>query len=171
MPLIESALELFLVFLLGIAPVSEIRGALPAAYLFFAEDGAAWFGLGCAVGIAGNLAVAPLVLFTLNKVERAIVGGRRAPSVVKRLYGNVLSRIRARARRFETAEAIMLTIFVAVPFPFTGAWTGSLIAYVLGMNRRRALISIELGVLGASAIVLVALLALKSLMELLSLSA
>jgi uncharacterized membrane protein len=48
-----------------------------------------------------------------------------------------------------------LAAFVAVPLPGTGAWTGALIAYLLGMNRKRAALAIAAGVIAAGIMVLV----------------
>ncbi|MEM0006277.1 MAG: small multi-drug export protein, partial [Ignisphaera sp.] len=57
------------------------------------------------------------------------------------------------ASKVNRYSIIGLAVFVAIPLPGTGAWTGSLVAYILGIDRRRALVAIELGVIGASLIV------------------
>jgi uncharacterized membrane protein len=46
-----------------------------------------------------------------------------------------------------------VTVFVAIPFPLTGAWTGTLGAWVLGLSRRRTLFAVILGVMIAGCIV------------------
>ncbi|MEM4584354.1 MAG: small multi-drug export protein, partial [Ignisphaera sp.] len=66
----------------------------------------------------------------------------------------ILNHSENRGRKLKKYDIPTLVTFVAIPFPITGAWTGSLIAFLIGMDRKRALIAIEVGVLIASLIVL-----------------
>ena len=49
---------------------------------------------------------------------------------------------------------LALTLFVGIPLPGTGAWTGCLIAWILGLNRKKSVLSITLGVVIASILVI-----------------
>ncbi|WP_434731569.1 small multi-drug export protein [Thermogladius sp. KZ2Tp1] len=147
------AYELLLVLLVGFSPVAEIRGAIPLAYYFFRQDQALYM-VALAAGLLGNLAVAPIAVLALRFVERKIVNNSRAPGFLKRLYWKVVDYARKKARGHEKLEFAGLAVFVAIPLPGTGAWTGALVAHVLGMDLRKGVLSIELGVLGAFLIVL-----------------
>jgi uncharacterized membrane protein len=149
----SAVVEVLLVLLAGLLPVSEVRGAVPLAYVFFRQD-LALYALGLAAGLAGNLAVAPFALCVLDAFERKVVLRERGPCFLRAACRRVIDYARRRARRWRKVEFAALVAFVAVPLPATGAWTGSLIAYVLGMERREAILSVNVGVLIAFSIVL-----------------
>ncbi|MCC6047463.1 MAG: small multi-drug export protein [Desulfurococcaceae archaeon] len=144
----EVWLKYLTILLLGLAPVSEVRGAVPAARALFLDDGE--FLLASTIGLVGNLAVAPVVLYLLDRVESFVVRLGR----LGRLYSRVLEVARRRSSEVSRYGIPGLTVFVAIPLPATGAWTGSLVAYILGLPRGRAVLAIELGVLIAFTIVL-----------------
>ena len=135
------------VLLLGLAPVSEIRGAIPVARALFSDD--CEFLLASTVGLLGNLAIAPVVLYLLNRLERFVV----KLGYLGRLYYRALELARKRSDKVSKYGVPGLIAFVAIPLPATGAWTGTLVAYILGLPRGRAILAIELGVLIAFAIV------------------
>jgi len=143
---------LLLVFIVGWLPITEIRGAIPLAFAFFRNDPLQLL-LGITLGIIGNLLIAPVVIPLLHYIERWIMNSKFSSEALRRFYKWALHIARHRAKNIKSGSYIALTIFVTVPLPATGAWTGSLIAYLLGMDRKRAIVAIELGVLGASAIV------------------
>ncbi|GAH77092.1 unnamed protein product [marine sediment metagenome] len=65
----------------------------------------------------------------------------------------VFSHTRRQGKTIEKYEKIGLTLFVAIPLPITGAWTGSIAAFLLGLRLRYAFLSIVIGVVIAGAIV------------------
>jgi len=146
---------LLLVFIVGLLPIAEVRGAIPLAFALFRDDSSQLF-LSVTLGVAGNLLIAPIVIPLLDRVEKWVMHSKRSPEALRRVYRWVLNIARRRAKNIRSGGYAALAVFVAVPLPVTGAWTGSLIAYLLGMDRRRAVAAIELGVLGASAIVFTA---------------
>jgi len=159
--------KFLLVFLMGFIPIAEVRGAIPFAYKFFVIDAKSYtlFSISCIIGILANLLIAPIILYALDKIEMVILGNRCMPRIIRSLYVKVISYVRNKTKRYESIEALGLAIFVAVPLPFTGAWTGSLIAYMLGLDKKKSLISIEAGVICASLIVLLAILIFTSILK------
>ncbi|MEM0026900.1 MAG: small multi-drug export protein [Ignisphaera sp.] len=144
-----------IIFIMSFLPISEVRGGISLSFLYFHND----FGklaLGVTASIIGNLLVAPFVLYLLKYIDAFIRNSRLVPEKIRRAYTWVIKYAERKSKSFEKYEMLGLAIFVAIPLPATGAWTASLIAFLLGMNRKKALISIEAGVLGASAIVLIA---------------
>ncbi|MEM1526119.1 MAG: small multi-drug export protein [Ignisphaera sp.] len=165
----DILLKFFVVFALGFTPIAEVRGAIPLAYKFFMVDvrNTLLFSIASLFGVIGNLVIAPLVLFALDKIEKIILKSKLVPAFIKKAYLSLLSYVRARAKKYENIEAVGLTLFVAIPLPVTGAWTGSLIAYILGLEKKKSLVCIELGVLCATTIMLTAILLFTSLLRVL----
>ena len=130
---------------LSLAPIAELRGSIPWS-LANGMPVAATFAL-C---VLTNMLVGPIAWLFLSTVHRLL--SRWGP------YAALFERIVARARRKVHAAVERygywgLAVFVAIPLPFTGAWTGVLGAWVLGMEVRKSLLAVAVGVLIAGVVV------------------
>ncbi|AEJ61638.1 small multi-drug export protein [Spirochaeta thermophila DSM 6578] len=137
---------LLLTALLTLAPVSELRGGLPFALAQGLHPVFAY--LYC---VTLNSLVAPLLYLFLNTIHRALLG---IP-----VYHRIAERLLERARRkvhdqVERYGMWGLMVFVAVPLPVTGAYTGTLGAWILGLPLRKTAPAVTLGVVIAGIIVL-----------------
>jgi uncharacterized membrane protein len=101
------------------------------------------------LAVIGNLLPVPFILFFLNSATRVL---SRVP-FFDRFLTWLFERTRRRGRIIEKYKRIGLILFVAIPLPVTGAWTGSLAAVLFGLRFRHAMLSIFIGVLIAGAIV------------------
>ncbi len=126
-------------------PVVELRGAVPIGIHHF---GMSWWRA-LAVSVLGNLAPIPFILLLLNPVTRWARRSRLGERLVERL----LARVRRKASDIPRYEWWGLALFVAVPLPATGAWTGAMAAALCGMPPLRSLGAITVGVLIAGGIV------------------
>ncbi|AHB13414.1 MULTISPECIES: small multi-drug export protein [Dehalococcoides] len=135
----------WLVFLVSALPVFELRGALPLAINIL---GIPWYWA-YLIALAGNLLPVPLILFLLEKVLNVLEHFDFMRGFTRWIY--VMGQ--KRSATVEKYKRIGLILLVAIPLPFTGAWTGSLVAVVLGLNRNESLLYISLGVVVAGAIV------------------
>ena len=126
-------------------PVVELRGALPIAIFQFHIP---WYEAFC-LSVIGNLVPVPLLLLFLGKVTQLVSRFEMGEKVVNWVFDHT----RRRGKIIEKYERIGLMLFVAIPSPFTGAWTGSIIAFLLGLKFWYAFLSILLGVIIAGAIV------------------
>jgi uncharacterized membrane protein len=134
------------VLLVAALPVVELRGAIP---LGVALGLPLWEAFSLA--LLGNLLVAPLALALL---PWAVDLATRIP-LLARAWQALEARVRLRGEeQVQRLGALGLFPFVAVPLPGTGAWSGSVLAVVLGLRRRYALPAISLGVVAAGALVL-----------------
>ena len=134
-----------LIVAISALPVVELRGALPVAInLFHMPWYRAFF-----LAIIGNLLPVPILLLFLDSLAGVI--GRVA--IGRRLVNWVFEHTRRRGEAIERYEKIGLMLFVAIPLPITGAWTGSIVAFLLGLKFRYAFLSILAGVIIAGAIV------------------
>ena len=147
---------IFWAVLLSLAPISELRGAIP--YALYHGMGVVPAFLLC---VAVNSLVSPLLLLFVSTLHKLLSRWK--------WYAGAFERIVERARRkvHEPVERYGywgLAIFVAIPLPLTGAWTGALGAWVLGMNPRKAFLAITAGVIVAGVVVTaVAFLGIKAL--------
>jgi len=134
------------VFLISTLPFVELRGGIPVAYFVYHMSICEAF----AVAAAGNLLPVPLILKFFSGVERWL----RRWRTWDRFFEGLFRRTRKRAsRRVSVWKEVALILFVAVPLPYTGAWTGSLIAYLFEMDFKKSVGIIAAGVLIAGVIV------------------
>ncbi len=127
------------------APISELRGAIPLAIIKYHFP---WY-YAFLVAIIGNLLPVPLILLFLDTVSRLL----SKVSLFERMLTWLFERTRRRGRIVGRYERIGLALFVAIPLPVTGAWTGSVIAVLFGLKFKHAFFSILVGVLIAGIIV------------------
>jgi len=131
-------------------PLTELRGSIPIAWTVMASRWVwPWWKI-YLLAVAGNLIPVPFILWLLEPVSRFL----RRWKPFDRFFSWLFERTRRRAgdkiRRYRT---LGLTLFVAIPLPVTGAWTGSLAAFLFGIPKRRAIPAIALGVAIAGALV------------------
>jgi len=143
-----NILNYITVFITSLLPIAEVRGSIPLALILFNDFNEEVLAI--VLAIIGNLLVAPIALSILNYLDRLIRSLRCIPSAILKTYIRLLERARREGVKVEKKGLIGLTIFVAIPLPVTGAWTASLIVFIMGFNRFKSLIAIELGVLIAS---------------------
>ena len=137
--------DILVVLALAASPISELRGAIPVAITGFHFP---WY-YAFLLAIIGNLLPVPFILLFLDSISRLLSKVRFFDSILKWLF----ERTRRRGKIIERYERIGLALFVAIPLPVTGAWTGSLAAVLLGLRFRHAFLAIFIGVLIAGVIV------------------
>ncbi len=129
------------VAIIGALPILELRGAIP-----FGVWGLRMHPIAALISaLCGNLAVIIPLLFAidpfiskLNSIEIGKKWINRA-----RMKGEIVKRL----------EVLGLFLFVAIPLPGTGAWTGALVSFLFGIKKRWAIPSIAMGVITAGIIV------------------
>ena len=133
------------VMIVAALPVVELRGALPIAInLFHMEWYKAFY-----LAVIGNMLPVPILLLFLDALAKTV----SRVAIGRRMLNRVFEQTRRRGMTIEKYEKIGLTLFVAIPLPFTGAWTGSIAAFLLGLKFRYAFLSILAGVVIAGVIV------------------
>lgn len=137
--------KILMTLLVSMVPVIELRGAIPIATAHGLEP-----YISIPVAIIGNLIPVPFIIIFIKKIFAWI------RKVMPKLDGMVTKLENRALSKKETVEKYAfwgLFVFVAIPLPGTGAWTGALIAAMLDMRLKRAFPSIALGVLTAGIIV------------------
>lgn len=133
--------------LLAAIPVGELRGALPIALTIYKlplMEAAFW-------SVLGNMIPVYFLLIFFERASSWLTA--RSP-----LAAQVLERLHHRTRQklednVEKYGPWALALFVAIPLPVTGAWTGSLAAVIFGIEKKTAFWAILMGILVAAAIV------------------
>lgn len=132
-------------FFISMVPVIELRGAIPYATGMGLSP---WIAI--PVAMIGNLLPIPFIIIFIKKIFAWM------RKVSPNLNG-IVDKMEAKAEK-NKAKVLKyafwgLTIFVAIPLPGTGAWTGALVAAMLDMPLKKAFPSVVLGVIIAGIIV------------------
>ncbi|MDR1972741.1 MAG: small multi-drug export protein [Treponema sp.] len=131
----------FLAFL----PISELRGAIP----FALANGVPWY-IAYPYAVSLNALVAPVCWLFLSTLHKLFL----RMGWYERFFNRFVERARRKLQAgVEKWGWLGIAVFVAIPLPITGAWTGTLGAWVLGLPRRRTLLAVVLGVLCAGIVV------------------
>ena len=135
-----------LVFVISLMPILELRGGLLAAALLGLDPIPSYI-----ISIIGNILPIPFILLLINKILEWM---RKS----KHFSGNANWQDKKKKKnkgQIEKYGYLGIVIFVGIPLPGTGAWTGSLIASVLEMDRKKTFIAVLLGVIIASIIMMI----------------
>jgi uncharacterized membrane protein len=133
------------VLIISALPIFELRGAIPVAINLFHFP---WY-YALLLAIIGNMIPVPIILLFLNAVVRFL----SRVGFFERFFNWLYACTKKRGSIIERYQLIGLTLFVAVPLPVTGAWTGSLAAVLFGLKFGHSILSIFIGVLIAGIIV------------------
>jgi len=132
--------------LLAMVPVGELRGAIPYAIAMGVPA-----GLALSVAVLGNVLIVPVLFLFLEFIHFRFLHMRHYRS----MFDFFMERTRARAqRKVERYGYVGLFLLVAIPLPFTGAYTATIAAWFFGMRKWPAFLAIVAGVIVAGVIVL-----------------
>ena len=134
-----------IVFLISMVPLIELRGAIPYGLAVGLDPFFTY-----ALAIVGNCLPVPFILFFIRKILSWMQASR--VRFFNRVATFVIEKGQRGFRKVQKYAVFGLYLFVAIPLPGTGAWTGALIASLLDMKKRYAFPSIFLGVLTAGVI-------------------
>ena len=132
-----------ILFLIAMVPILELRGGLLAAGPAVL-DVPMWEAI--PICIVGNLIPIPFILLLITRIFNWMKGTKRLKPLVEKLEKKAMSK----SANIEKYEFWGLVAFVGIPLPGTGAWTGSLIAALIGIRFRKAFPAIVLGVFVAA---------------------
>ena len=124
---------------LATLPILELRGALPVA-LLWTDPLPLWKAYPLAV--FGNMIPIPFIIWFLEPATNFLRRWKLGDRFVEWLF----ARTRRKGKNIEKYEMWGLVMFVAIPLPVTGAWTGSMAGHVFGLKRHKTLLACFLGV-------------------------
>lgn len=133
------------VFLVAMLPIFELRGAIPVGYALGMTNPVQIYLL----AIVGNFVPVIPILTLLGPAERLL----RRFRFMDRFFDWLFRRTVSRSDLIKRYESLGLILFVAIPAPMTGAWTGAIAAYLFKLPLRLAIPCIILGILIAGVVV------------------
>ena len=143
----EQFLHILITFGMAMLPILEVRGAIPFAIGVLQMSVAEAF----IWAVLGNLAIVAILLTLLDPVTKFLM---KHSKWFNRFLTDLFHKTRHKhTERFNEVGALFLVTFVAIPLPVTGAWTGTLIAYLFGIKFKHAFPLISLGVIIAALLV------------------
>jgi len=136
--------EWFRIFFMSMIPWLESRYVIPFAIF----SGWEWWQV-FPLAIAGNMFPVPFILLFFKHVEQFLRHFKTWTNIMDWLFARTRKKASGKIRQY---EYFGLFLFVALPLPFTGAWTGSLIAYLFDLDFYKSLLTIFIGVITAASI-------------------
>jgi uncharacterized membrane protein len=153
---VNYPLVVFWTSFLSFLPISELRGGIP----FALANGVPWY-IAYPYAAALNALVAPACWIFLSTLHKLFLKMAWYEGFFNRFVERAREKLRGGVEKWGW---IGVALFVAIPLPVTGAWTGTLGAWVLGMDKRLTMIAVILGVFCAGAIVtIVSILGIQAL--------
>lgn len=140
------------VFLTAMTPVLELRGSIPVG-LFVYQLNPIYVFL---ISVLGNIIPPIFILIFLDKFSEKITNSNNVVGRCFRKYFAYLKQ-KNKKRFVKFGEYLALISFVAIPLPITGAWTGSICAFLFGIKPRKSYPLIVLGVIIAGLILTITL--------------
>ena len=132
--------------LVSMIPIIELRGGLP----FGVALGLPYY-LAFPAAVIGNLIPAPFIIVYIRRIFELM---RRYLPKLNGIVDKLERKAHLKGKKMQKYQYLGLWLFVAIPMPGTGAWTGSLAAAFLGMRLKKAMPAVVLGVLTAGCIML-----------------
>ena len=140
-------IKYLIVFLISMIPIIELRGAIPYAVYFNLPLLPSYI-----VAILGNMIPVPLIFFFARKIlewgaDKKVIGKFFSFCLEKGNKGG--AKLQAKAGR---SVYVALFLFVGIPLPGTGAWTGTLAASLLNLDFKKSVVAVMAGVVLAGII-------------------
>ncbi len=139
-----TAKEILLVLFTAALPYLELRGAIPLAFLYGARPWQAFI-----IGVAGNLLPIIPVMVVLSFLGR----WSNKYNIFYHLMNWIQRKTRKQQDKVHKYGFWGLMIFVAIPLPMSGVWTGAAVAHLLGFKKRQTLLALTFGAIIAGVIV------------------
>ncbi len=146
-------LKLIYAILLTLMPVTELRVGLPMAITYAIENEIPIILIFSTVVLL-NILIIFFIFYFLDNLHEVFMNVR----IYKKLFEAYLKRFQKRVdkfeKKYETSGFLALMLFVAIPLPGTGAWSGCLVSWLLGLERKKSILAIATGIIIAGILVL-----------------
>ena len=135
-----------IIFIISMFPILELRGGLIAATLLGLSGLPSFI-----ICFIGNIIPIPFILWLITPIFNRLKKTKLFSGIVNKLERKAMSK----KAQIEKLQYIGLLLFVGIPLPGTGAWTGCLIAALLDMDKKKSMLYAILGVLLAGVIMMI----------------
>jgi uncharacterized membrane protein len=145
--------QILIGLLLTVLPVFELRGGLPIIVEYTIRNGVSVWPYFLLVLIL-NIMVIFLIFLFFDFLHESLMGIKWYRSAVGKVLKRFQKKVDKVERRMDSIGYFALMFFVAIPLPGTGAWAGSLVAWIMGLDRGKSIVAIAAGVVIAGLIIL-----------------
>ena len=136
-----------LVFVISLMPILELRGGLIAAALIGLDPIPSYI-----ISIIGNILPVPFILLLISKILEKMRNSKI--KFFNKIASFLDKKVEKHKGQIEKFGYLGVVLFVGIPLPGTGAWTGSLIASVLELDRKKTFGAVLIGIFIASIIMM-----------------
>lgn len=136
----------FVIFLISCMPILELRGGLIAATLLKLNPITSFI-----ICFIGNILPIPFILYFITPLFDKL----KKTKLLSKFVIKLENKANLKKEKFEKSKFFGLLLFIGIPLPGTGAWTGNLIASMINMNKKDAIIASILGVTLAGIIMMI----------------
>ena len=147
-------LRILYALFLTIMPVTELRVGLPIAVIYAIDHNIPIFLIFLTI-ILTNILIIFFIFYFLDNLNSFFMKFNFYNRIFRKFLKKFQKKVNKFEKRYKTIGFLALILFVAIPLPRTGVWTGSLLAWILNLNRKKSIISISLGVIIAGILVLI----------------
>lgn len=134
-----------IVFIISLMPILELRGGLLAASLLGLDPVSSYI-----IAVLGNIIPIPFILWFMGRILKWMKNRKKLKKVALWLD----KKVEKNKDKIEKVGFWGLVLFVGIPLPGTGAWTGCLVASVLEMDKKKSFLAAMIGVIMASIIMM-----------------
>lgn len=135
-----------LVFIISLMPILELRGGLLAASIIGLDPLPSYI-----IAVIGNIIPIPFILWFMGRILKWMKTRKK----LRKITDWIDKKIEKNRNKIEKFGFWGLVLFVGIPLPGTGAWTGCLVASVLEMNKKKSFLAAMIGVAMASIIMMI----------------
>ena len=139
--------DMLKIFFTAMTPIGELRASIPLGLTILKQP---WYFV-FVISVIGNMIPPIFILWLFPKISTWLMSHSK---LMNKILHWLFERTRKKTKdKIEKYGDLALIIFVAIPLPNTGAWTGTLAAWLFGIPMKRSLLNIFYGVLIAGIIV------------------
>ena len=144
------------IFFYSMLPITELRLSIPIGLLEYNMNWTHVF----LISIAGNFIVCVPIVYFFKYIEKLFNKNYYSRKILNKIF----KRTRARGKLINLYKYYGIILFVGIPLPFTGAWTGCLASYLFGFGKKKTLAAIMFGLCLSASIVTLTTFFVRSLL-------
>ena len=138
--------EFIEILIISMLPITELRFSIP---YFILKEQLLWEKV-FFISILGNIFIGLLIRYIIAPIMILM----KRNKYLKKIINYILNRTKTKSKIINNYKMVGLILFIGIPLPLTGVWTGALASYLFSISKKRSMIGIIVGVLMSSLIVL-----------------
>lgn len=146
-------LRIIYALILTVMPITELRVGLPLALVYALENNVPILLISPLI-ILLNILMIFFIFYFLDNLHVVFMRIKFYRKIFNRYMKRFQKKVDKFEKRYKSIGFLALVLFVGIPLPGTGAWAGCLVSWILGLDRKKSILAISLGVLIAGVLIL-----------------